>query len=162
MGCTELCGGVQTPTHILVEFCNTFASHHYGPCSTPGCIWDVFHPSQPIPGGFPMGFSSTLRRAWNCTDWNRLIRPASLARTCSGWRKTMALPFTFLPISSLSVSVLDSVNAPLLTGTVEHHVSVVSFQTLVSMLEKSRDYVSFLQKKLDKYLLGQGDQALGK
>ena len=34
-------------------------------------------------------------------------------------------------------------------------------QTLVSMLEKSRDYVSFLQKKLDKYLLGQGDQALG-
>ncbi len=29
------------------------------------------------------------------------------------------------------------------------------------MLEKSRDYVTFLQKKLDKYLLGQGDQALG-
>ena len=29
------------------------------------------------------------------------------------------------------------------------------------MLEKSRDYVSFLQKKLDRYLLGQGDQALG-
>ena len=40
--------------------------------------------------------------------------------------------------------------------------TVVIFQTLVSMLEKSRDYVSFLQKKLDKYLLGQGDQALGK
>ncbi len=34
-------------------------------------------------------------------------------------------------------------------------------QTLISMLEKSRDYVSFLQKKLDRYLLGQGDQALG-
>ena len=30
------------------------------------CMWCVFHPSQPMPGGFPLGFSSTLRRARNC------------------------------------------------------------------------------------------------
>ena len=34
---------------------NTFASQRYGPGSTPGCMWDVFHPSQPMPGGFPLG-----------------------------------------------------------------------------------------------------------
>ena len=35
----------------------------------------------------PSGFSSTLRRAQNCSIWNLLIRPTGLARTCSGWRK---------------------------------------------------------------------------
>ena len=35
---------------------------------------------------FPL-FSSTLRNARNCSDWNRLIRLTVLARTCSGWRK---------------------------------------------------------------------------
>ena len=34
---------------------NTFASHRYGPGSTPGHMWDIFHPSQPMPGGFPLG-----------------------------------------------------------------------------------------------------------
>ena len=40
-------------------------SHRYGLGSTPnpGRMWNVFHPSQPMPGGFPLGFSSTLRRA---------------------------------------------------------------------------------------------------
>ena len=34
---------------------NMFASHCYGLGSTliPGPRWDVFHPSQPMPGGFP-------------------------------------------------------------------------------------------------------------
>ena len=68
---------------------NTFASHRYGPGSTlsPNHMWDVFHPSQPTPGGFLLGVSSTLRRARNCSVWNRLIRSTGLARTCSGWRK---------------------------------------------------------------------------
>ena len=59
---------------------NTFAFHSYGLGSIPtlGCMWDVFHPSQPMPSGFP------LRRAQNCSVWNRLIRPTDLARTCSG------------------------------------------------------------------------------
>ena len=34
---------------------STFASYRYGPGSTPGCVWDVFHPSQPMPCGFPLG-----------------------------------------------------------------------------------------------------------
>ena len=42
---------------------NMFTSHHYGLGSTVGHMWDVFHPSQPMPSGFPFGFSSTLRRA---------------------------------------------------------------------------------------------------
>ena len=54
----------------------------------------VFHPSQPMPGGFPLGFSSTLRRARNCSDWNHLIRSTGLARTCSGWRKINGFTFT--------------------------------------------------------------------
>ena len=33
---------------------------------------------------FPLGFSLTLRRAQNCSNWNRLIRLTCLARTCSG------------------------------------------------------------------------------
>ena len=33
---------------------------------------------------FPFGFSSTLRRAQNCSNWNCLIRPTGLARICSG------------------------------------------------------------------------------
>ena len=36
---------------------------------------------------FPSGFSSTLRRARNCSDWKCLVRPTGLARTCSGWGK---------------------------------------------------------------------------
>ena len=31
---------------------NTFASHRYGPGSTLGCMWDVFHPLQIMLGGF--------------------------------------------------------------------------------------------------------------
>ena len=34
---------------------NMFASHRYSLGSTPSCMWDVFHPSQPMPGGFPLG-----------------------------------------------------------------------------------------------------------
>ena len=42
-------------------------------------MWDVFHPLQPMPGGFPLGF---FRRARNCSDWNHLIRLTGLAGTC--------------------------------------------------------------------------------
>ena len=36
---------------------NTFASRCYGLglILTVGYMWDVFHPSQPMPGGFPLG-----------------------------------------------------------------------------------------------------------
>ena len=36
---------------------NTFASHRYSLdlTLTPGHMWDVFHPSQLMPGGFPLG-----------------------------------------------------------------------------------------------------------
>ena len=37
-----------------------------GACVAEACMWCVFHPSQPVSGGFPLGFSSTLRRARNC------------------------------------------------------------------------------------------------
>ena len=47
---------------------------------------------------FPLGFSSTLRRALNCSIWNCLTRPTGLARTYSGWRKINV--FTFLTFLS--------------------------------------------------------------
>ena len=36
---------------------DAFASHRYGLGSTLtlGHMWDIFHPSQPMPGGFPLG-----------------------------------------------------------------------------------------------------------
>ena len=46
---------------------------------------------------FRSGFFSTLRRAQNCSDWNCLIRPTGLARTCPGWRKINGFTFTFYP-----------------------------------------------------------------
>ena len=69
-------------------------SHRYGPGfdSDSGPHVDGFHPSQPMPGGFPLGVSSTLRRAQNCSIWNRLIKPTGLARTCSGWHKIYLYP----------------------------------------------------------------------
>ena len=33
---------------------NIFASHRYGLSSTLDHMWDVFHPSQPMPGDFPL------------------------------------------------------------------------------------------------------------
>ena len=35
---------------------NTFASYHYslGLTLTLNCMWDVFHPSQSMSGGFPL------------------------------------------------------------------------------------------------------------
>ena len=74
---------------------NTFASHCYDPGSTLGRMWDVFHPSQPMAGGFPWGFSSTLRRAWNCSIWNHLIRLTAWLELVLGDVKSTALPFTF-------------------------------------------------------------------
>ena len=37
---------------------NTFTCHHYGLglTQTPGCMWGVFYPLQPMPGGFPLDF----------------------------------------------------------------------------------------------------------
>ena len=57
---------------------------------------------------FPSGFSSTLRRARNCSVWNCLIRPTGLARTCSGWRKISG--FTFLLWDQFKSSRDRSVN----------------------------------------------------
>ena len=74
-----------------------FASHHYSLGSTPSCMLDVFCLHSQCFVVFPLGFSSTFRRAWNCSYWNCLIRPTGLARTCSGWRKTIALPLPFTP-----------------------------------------------------------------
>ena len=42
---------------------------------------------------FPLGFSSTIRSARNSSNWNCLIRPTGLARTCCLWRKIN--PFNF-------------------------------------------------------------------
>ena len=92
----------------------------------------------------------------------------------NGLHRTQCSYCTETDTNTGSHCVLNSINSTeYLCRTVwTHHyrqgqwnttsTTVVLFQTLVSMLEKSRDYVSFLQKKLDKYLLGQGDQALGK
>ena len=49
---------------------NTFASHHYSLDLTPDYMWDVFHPLTANAWWIPLGFSSTVRRAWNCSDWN--------------------------------------------------------------------------------------------
>ena len=80
---------------------NTFASHRYGLSSSPGwccgwCLgsavdhmWVSFTLHSQCLVVFPSGFSSTLRRALNCSVWNRLIRPIGLARMAR-----MALPFT--------------------------------------------------------------------
>ena len=51
---------------------------------------------------FPSGFSSSLRRARNCSDRNCLIMPTGLARTCSGWCKING--FTFFSIHLLLVN----------------------------------------------------------
>ena len=67
-------------------------------------MWDVFHPSQPMPSGFRLRVSYNLRRVQNCSDWNCLIRPTGLARTCSGRRKSVAL---LLPSLSVNALVLD-------------------------------------------------------
>ena len=52
-----LCGSFYAAT-LAVEALwrrgNTFASNRYSLVSTLGCMWDVFHPSQPMPGGFPL------------------------------------------------------------------------------------------------------------
>ena len=71
--------------------------HHYnlGLIPTRGHMWDVFYPSQPMPGGFPLWIFSTLRRARNCYDWNCLIRLTGLTRTCSGWRKINGFSFYY-------------------------------------------------------------------
>ena len=71
---------------------NTLASHHCSLGLTPlwlraACGMSFTIQSQCLVV-FPSGFSSTLRRAWNCSNWNRLTRPTGLARTCSRWCKT--------------------------------------------------------------------------
>ena len=67
---------------------------------------------------FPSGFSSTLKRAWNYSDsnWNCLIRPIGLARTCSGWRKSMVLLyFLLLPNFTLKCTNMRTLDWRLLT-----------------------------------------------
>ena len=95
--------------HTFGKRFNTFASHCYSLGSSPGCclgltlghMWDLFRPSQPMPSAFPLPPSEGLE-----IDWNRLIRPTSLARTCSGWRKTMALPlYLYLQIQCFVLQI---------------------------------------------------------
>ena len=55
-----LTGNAGSPPSRLLSWWhrgNTFTSHRYGLGLTliPGHMWDVFHPSQLMPGGFPLG-----------------------------------------------------------------------------------------------------------
>ena len=85
---------------------NTFTSHRYGPGSSPGCCLGLtlsscgmsFTLHSQCLVVFPLGFSSTLRRAGNCSNWNRLIRLTGLVRTCSWWCNFNG--FTFSPYKS--------------------------------------------------------------
>ena len=88
-----------------------FASLCYDLGSTLGCMWDVFHPSQPMPGGFSLEFSSTLRRAQNCSIWNCLIRPTAWPELVLGDVKSMDLPFISngLNLTSQKISFLPHV-----------------------------------------------------
>ena len=83
---------------------NTFASHHYGLGSTLGCMWDVFHSSQPMPGGFPLGvFFHPLR------NWNRLIRPTAWPELVLGDVKSTPLPiWTGITVRVWNSSWLES------------------------------------------------------
>ena len=94
---------------------------------------------------------------------NGLQRKCGCDHTAQRWTPTQILIEFWAQLVPLSICVgqCEGTITDRNSGT-RHLQLVVLFQTLVSMLEKSRDYVSFLQKKLDKYLLGQGDQALGK
>ena len=60
---------------------------------------------------FPLGFSSPLRRAQNCSDWNHLMGPTGLARTCSGWCKINGFTFYLMqpvePGSKLAYAVIS-------------------------------------------------------
>ena len=81
-----------------------FASHCYGLGLSPYCCLGLtlfacemsFTLLSQCLVVFPLGFSSTLRRARNCSDWNCLIRLTGLARTCSGWRKISGFTFTYI------------------------------------------------------------------
>ena len=77
--------------------CNTFASHGYGQVRLQlwDRMWDVFHPSQPMPGGFPLRVffhpQKGLKLFW--------LEPSHKAnqpvRTCSRWGKINGFAFTW-------------------------------------------------------------------
>ena len=50
------CHFAETAKFPITGAVVTRSSYHYGLGSTPtpSHMWDVFHPSQPMPGGFPL------------------------------------------------------------------------------------------------------------
>ena len=80
---------------------NTFAaSHRYGPDLTLGDMWDVFHPSQPKPDGFPLGVFFHPQKGSKLFHLEPSHKADGLARTCPGWRKING--FTFIAKSPVS------------------------------------------------------------
>ena len=84
---------------------NTLASHHYdlGLTLSPGRMWDVFHPSQPIPGGFPLGVFFHPQKG------SKLFCLELSHKAVLGDIKSVALPFT-MPISLHSIIHCVGVN----------------------------------------------------
>ena len=62
-------------------------------------MWDVFRPSQPMPGGFPLGVFVHPQKG-SKFFWLEPSHKANwpgLARTCSVWRKINGFTFTWPP-----------------------------------------------------------------
>ena len=68
------------------------------PGLTLGRICDVFHPSHPMPGGFPLGIFFHPQKGSKLSRLEPYHKADGPARTCSGWRKING--FTFLPLQS--------------------------------------------------------------
>ena len=69
-------------------------------------MWDIFHPSQPMPGGFPWGVffhhKKDSKLFWFSLELLRLSHKAKvgLARYCSGGHKTWVGLLIFLSVNA--------------------------------------------------------------
>ena len=111
-----------------------------------GHIWGVFHPHSQCLVVFPSGFSSTLRKAQNCSVWNRLIRPTGLARTSSGRRKING--FTHFPLHGQvqmcsSETVLYPRTHSWLDSIEERTISKWTFLYCISLKKRKTEKSSF-------------------
>ena len=110
-------------THVFT-WLHTFTSHRYGLSLSPSCccdwclgstlgnMWDVFHPSQPMPGSFPLG---VFFHPQNCSKLFHLEQShilTGLARTCSGWRKINGFTYTPLKANRIEYVILWSWERP--------------------------------------------------
>ena len=68
---------------------NTFASHlcGLGLTLTLGCMWDVFHPSQPMSGGFPLGVFFHTQKGSKLFCLELSHKASWPGQNSSGWRK---------------------------------------------------------------------------